>query len=96
MTLLRVTLLASIPDAITNVYVSVLRVRGRLPVAAGLNLVMGLGIVGLSWLLLPALGVSAVGWAFLAAQTGGCAFVAMDLRSHSTQGGVPSKPYASN
>jgi Na+-driven multidrug efflux pump len=96
MTLLRVTLLASIPDAITNVYVSVLRVRGRLPVAAGLNLVMGLGIVGLSWLLLPALGVSAVGWAFLAAQTGGCAFVAMGLRSHSTQGGVPSKPYASN
>lgn len=82
--LLRIVLLASIPDAVTNVYVAVLRVRGRLGVAAGLNLGMGIGTVALSWVLLPVLGINAVGWAFLAMQIGGCAFVALDLLRSST------------
>ena len=77
--LLRIVLLASIPDAITNVYVAVLRVRGRLATAAALNLGMGIGTVALSWALLPTLGINAVGWAFLAMQIAGCAFVALDL-----------------
>ncbi len=97
LTLLRIVLFASIPDAITNVYVSVLRVRGRLAVAASLNLIMGLGILGLSWSLLPILGISAVGWAFLGMQTAGVAFVAFDIRRQATRVGVESKPtYASN
>jgi threonine/homoserine/homoserine lactone efflux protein len=61
-----------------------LRVRGRLGVAAGLNLGMGIGTVALSWVLLPVLGINAVGWAFLAMQVGGCAFVALDLLRSST------------
>jgi len=77
--LLQIVLLASFPDAITNVYVAVLRVRGRLITAAGLNLGMGAGTVGLSWAFLPTLGISAVGWAFLAMQLSGCLFVIFDL-----------------
>jgi O-antigen/teichoic acid export membrane protein len=79
-TLLRIVLLASIPDAITQVYVAVLRVEQRLRTAAALNLGMGIGTVVLSWLLLPALGIDAVGWCFLVMQLCGCAFVLIDVR----------------
>jgi O-antigen/teichoic acid export membrane protein len=77
--LLHVVVLAAIPDVITNIYVAVLRVQGRLRTAAGLNLGMGVGILALSWLFLPMLGISAVGWAWLAMQLSGCAFVVFDL-----------------
>lgn len=77
--LLQIVLIASFPDAITNVYVAFLRVRGRLTAAAGLNLGMAIGTVGLSWVLLPALGIIAVGWAFLAMQLAGCVFVIVDV-----------------
>jgi O-antigen/teichoic acid export membrane protein len=77
--LLRIVLLASIPDAIMNVYISVLRVRGRLMVAAGLSVGIGMGILALSWALLPVLGINAVGWAFLWMQAGGCVFMFVDL-----------------
>lgn len=79
--LLQMAVLASIPDAVTNVYVAVLRVQGRLAAAAWLNLGMGLGILAMSWLLLPVLGISAVGCAFLVMQLCGCVYVALDLRS---------------
>lgn len=76
--LLRIAVLASIPDAVTNVYVAVLRVRGRLTAAASLNLAMGLGTLVISWLLLPAMGISAVGVAFFAMQLCGCVYVFLD------------------
>jgi O-antigen/teichoic acid export membrane protein len=90
--LLRIVLLASMPDAINGVYVSVLRVRGRFVVAAALNLGMAVGTVALSWALLPVLGISAVGWAFLAMQLGGCAFVVLDLLRQPTLVGVEANP----
>jgi O-antigen/teichoic acid export membrane protein len=79
MGLLRIVLFASIPDAITNVYVALLRVQGRLAVAAGLNMAMGIGILALSWVFLPRIGIIAVGWAFLVMQLCGCVFVVFDL-----------------
>jgi O-antigen/teichoic acid export membrane protein len=82
--LLRIVLLASIPDAIMNVYISVLRVQGRLITAAALSLGIGIGIVVLSWTLLPVLGINAVGWAFLAMQTCGCVFMVVDLLRSSS------------
>lgn len=91
--MLRIVLLASIPDAVSNVYVAVLRVRGRLGAAAGLNVGMGIGIVALSWALLPVLGINAVGWAFLAMQLCGCVFVGLDLlRSSTTRARVVESP----
>ena len=90
--LLRIVLLASIPDAIINVYVAVLRVRGRLVAAAGLSVVMGIGTVALSWVLLPVLGIDAVGWAFLAMQLCGCAFAILDLLRSSTLARAAASP----
>jgi O-antigen/teichoic acid export membrane protein len=80
--LLRVLALASLPHALTNVYVAVLRVQGRLSAAALLNLAMGLGTLAMSWILLPVLGISAVGYAFLALQLCGCVYVVSDWRGH--------------
>jgi len=78
--LLRLVLVASIADAITQLYVAVLRVEQRLRTAAALNLGMGAGTVLLSWALLPRLGITAVGWSFLAMQLCGCVFVLFDVR----------------
>jgi len=41
---------------------------------------MGAGTVLFSWALLPRLGISAVGWSFLAMQLCGCVFVVFDVR----------------
>jgi O-antigen/teichoic acid export membrane protein len=78
--LLRLAALASIPDAVTNVYVGVLRVEARLTAAALLNLGVGIGTLIISWFLLPLIGISAVGWAFLAMQLCGCVYVVLDWR----------------
>jgi O-antigen/teichoic acid export membrane protein len=77
--LMQLVVFAAVPDAITNVYVAVLRVQQRLAVAAWLNLAMGVGTVIFAWLLLRTLGISAVGWSWMAMQAAGCAFVAVDV-----------------
>jgi O-antigen/teichoic acid export membrane protein len=78
--LLRLAVLASIPDAVTNVYLAVLRVEARLTAAASLNLSIGIGTLVISWFLLPLIGISAVGCAFLAMQLCGCVYVVLDWR----------------
>ena len=78
--LLRLAVLASVPDAVTNVYVAVLRVEARLTTAASLNLGIGIGTLVISWFLLPLIGISAVGCAFLAMQLCGCVYVVIDWR----------------
>jgi O-antigen/teichoic acid export membrane protein len=77
--LLQLIVLSAVPDAITNIYVSALRVQHRLARAARLNLGMGLGTLVVSWLLLPGLGIVAVGWAWLGMQVAGCVYVAVDF-----------------
>jgi O-antigen/teichoic acid export membrane protein len=92
--LLRIAVIASVPDAVTNVYVAALRVQGRLASAALLNLAMGLGTLLMAWPLLPVLGVSAVGCAFLAMQSCGCVWVAVDLRRRKSWAPAQtSRPY---
>ncbi len=66
--LLALLVLSSAPDAVTNVYVSVLRVRGRLWLAGGLNVGMAAVALALAWGLLPPLGIAGAGWAWLVAQ----------------------------
>lgn len=90
--LLRLALLASIPDAITAVYISVLRLQGRFATAAGLSLAISVGTVGLSWFLLPSLGISAVGWAFLLMELCACGFIASDMRRHSAYARTQKRP----
>ena len=78
--LLRLGVLASIPDAVVQVYVGVLRIEARLAAAASLMLGSGIGTLVISWFLLPLIGISAVGCAFLAMQLCGCVYVVLDWR----------------
>jgi O-antigen/teichoic acid export membrane protein len=88
--LLRLAVLASIPDAVVHVYVGVLRAEARLAAAALLLLGIGIGTVVISWFLLPVVGISAVGYAFLAMQLCGCAYVALDWRRRGSRARVHS------
>jgi acetyltransferase-like isoleucine patch superfamily enzyme/O-antigen/teichoic acid export membrane protein len=82
--LLIILMISSVPDAITNIYVSLLRVQKRLRSAALLNLGMAILALILAWILLPILGIAGAGWAWLIAQSGGSLVVGIDvLRSRS-------------
>ncbi|WP_156753623.1 hypothetical protein [Actinokineospora pegani] len=61
--------LSAIPDALTNIAVAVLRATERMRAALWLNSAMLLAALIGSWLLLPSLGIVAVGWSWLGAQT---------------------------
>jgi O-antigen/teichoic acid export membrane protein len=68
-TLLIVGLLSTLPDALVNVAVAVLRVQRRL-VAVAVISVTGAAIgIGLSWILMPHLGIMGAAWAALASPT---------------------------
>jgi O-antigen/teichoic acid export membrane protein len=77
--LLRIFTFAAVPDAITNIYVSLLRVQRRLRSAALLNLGMASLALLLAWILLPMLGIEGAGWAFLIAQISGSLVAGVDL-----------------
>ncbi len=68
-TLLIVLTLSAVPDAVTNIAVAVLRAVGRLREAMTLNVSMLLACLALSWILLPFMGIVAVGISWLAAQS---------------------------
>ena len=70
---------SALPDAVTNVYVSVCRVQRRLTNAAILNGAMAVSALTMSWFLLPRIGIAGVGWAWLSAQTAGAAYVIICL-----------------
>lgn len=87
--LLQLIVFSAIPDAITNVYVSVLRVENRLQTAMVINVGMGVGTLLLSWLLLPSLGIAAVGLSWLIMQSAGSLFVLVDTIRHGMQVSTP-------
>lgn len=62
---------STVPDAITNIYLTVLRVQRRLCFAGLINVGMGALNLALAWILLPRIGIAGAGWAFLIAQTAG-------------------------
>ena len=82
------------PDAVTNVYIAVLRVERRFHAAAALNLAMGLGALVLAWLWLPTFGVAGAGLGWLVMQTAGSAAVALDLRLHGARRRRAHEPVA--
>lgn len=71
MVLLTILVASAVPDAITNIYVAVLRVQRRFGMAALLNLGVTILILTLAWALLPRLGIAGAGWACLLALTAG-------------------------
>lgn len=72
--------LSALPDAVTNIAVSVYRVQGRFTLVAGLNGAMAAGALVLTALLLGPLGIAAPGVAWMAVQSAGCAVVIGHLR----------------
>jgi O-antigen/teichoic acid export membrane protein len=76
--LLLLFVIVAIPDAVTNVYVTVLRVRGLPQRAAVLNAVIAVVALAGGWWLMGPLGVAGAAWAWALAQTIGCCFVAVD------------------
>ena len=79
LSLLMVLMVGAVPDGITNIYVSFLRVQGRLRSAALLNVGMAILALVLAWILLPKVGVSGAGWAWLIAQSCGSLVVGLDV-----------------
>ncbi len=68
----------AVPDAVTNVYVTVLRVRGEPHKAAAMNLAMAAVALGGAWYLMGVFGVTGAAWAWALAQAVGCGYVAVD------------------
>jgi O-antigen/teichoic acid export membrane protein len=91
--LLRITVLAAIPHAVTCVYASILRAQGRLTTVGLLYLGISIGTLVISWLLLPVLGISAVGWAFLAMQLCGAVYVVLHWRIQTSPKRLHSRIY---
>jgi O-antigen/teichoic acid export membrane protein len=77
--LFRIYAIAAIPDATTNIYISVLRVQKRLRFAAILNIGMAVITLSMAWILLPILGINGAGWAFLISQTAGTLTAGVDF-----------------
>jgi O-antigen/teichoic acid export membrane protein len=77
--LLALLALGAFPDAVTNVYVAVLRLERRFHAAAALTGTMAVLTIGLSCALVSPFGIAGVGCAFVASQTVGCLLVAADV-----------------
>ncbi len=77
--LLWVLALASLPDAVTNLYVPVLRIRHRLRASAALTMGMAFAAIIGAWLVAPALHLIGVGLVWLLAQSLGAVWVFWDV-----------------
>lgn len=74
--LLAILAVSAIPDALTNVAVALMRVKGLLRRSSALNAGMGAVALGGAWALMPTWGLIGVGVAWLVAQTLGALVVA--------------------
>lgn len=64
--LLVLLLVATLPDAVVNLSVAVLRVQRRLMLAAAVTVTAAVIALGGAWLLMPRLGITGAAWAVLA------------------------------
>lgn len=88
MPLLIPLVISAIPDAVTNIAVSILRVRGRLVAAATMNGSMAVVALVCSWLLVRPVGLAAVGWSWLGAQTLGALAIAIAVGARRVRPGA--------
>lgn len=72
-TLLIVLTASAVPDAITNLYVGRLRAEGRLGFPAVMTMCMAVVTVTTAWILLPGMGLTGAGVAWLVGQSAGSA-----------------------
>jgi O-antigen/teichoic acid export membrane protein len=83
--LLKILVLAAIPDAITNLAVAHWRSQGEFRLCRRLNVVRAVTCLSLTWLLLPGAGVTGAGVAWLAGQTASALLVGAVARALSTR-----------
>ncbi|GID51475.1 hypothetical protein Aca07nite_87500 [Actinoplanes capillaceus] len=81
-TLLRILVLAALPDAVANLAVAHWRSRGEFRLCRRLNLIRAVTCLVLAWLLLPTHGVTGAGLAWLAGQTAAALLVAAVALRH--------------
>jgi O-antigen/teichoic acid export membrane protein len=81
-TLLVLLSLAAFPDAVVTIYRGVLRVHRRYRTAAAICWAISLSRLVLTALALHRWGITGAGWAWLATQTGGAIWCALDLAAH--------------
>jgi O-antigen/teichoic acid export membrane protein len=81
-TLLVLLSLAAFPDAIVTIYRGVLRVHKRYRAAAATCWLISASRLALTALALGRWGIAGAGWAWLATQTGGAIWCALDLAVH--------------
>jgi Na+-driven multidrug efflux pump len=74
--------LAAFPDAVVNIYRSVLRVRRRYKTATAICWSISVVRIGLTWLAVARFGIVGAGWAWLFTQTGGALWCVLDLATH--------------
>jgi peptidoglycan/LPS O-acetylase OafA/YrhL/O-antigen/teichoic acid export membrane protein len=92
--LLLILTICAIPDAITNLYVPVLRVRDRLLACALLTMGMAsLAIIG-AWIVAPSMGLLGVGLAWGVSQAVGSGWVAFDVIARRRRRPVPGPAVA--
>lgn len=78
--LLLLFVVAALPDAAMNLYVSILRVRGRLRFGGLLQLGTAAVALVAAWFLLPGLGIAGAGVAWLLSRVVGCVAIGLDPR----------------
>jgi O-antigen/teichoic acid export membrane protein len=86
---------STVPDAVTNIAVAMLRATNRLRTALWLNTAMLVVSLVLSWLLLPGMGIVGVGVSWLVAQTGGALWALACWRRLSTPAAASTPTAAS-
>jgi O-antigen/teichoic acid export membrane protein len=75
--------LAAFPDAVVSIYRSVLRVQKRYRTASAICWAISASRLALTALAVARWGIVGAGWAWLATQTGGAVWCALDLAWHS-------------
>jgi O-antigen/teichoic acid export membrane protein len=85
--LLKILVIAAIPDAVTNLAVAHWRSRREFRRCLHLNLVMAATCLVLTWLWLPRLSIAAAGLAWLAGEFAGAVLVAAGTRRTTTGSG---------
>lgn len=88
-TLLVLLSLGAFPDAVVTIYRGVLRVRKRYRTAAAICWAISISRLALTALALGWWGIVGAGWAWLATQTAGALWCALDLAVHRDAGDAP-------
>lgn len=70
---------STLPDSITNVYLTVLRIQRRMVFAGLVNVGMGVLTLALTWIMLPGWGIAGAGLAFIIAQSVGSLVAGVDV-----------------